>query len=535
MQQKFFAVPFAAAGDVADIPTPAQVDGSMSLTEGFGFDYQRDLATDPDAKRIPRDKTNQLYKWITENIGAYQRTGFPEWITAANNGGVAFAYGINSYVRWNGGAGTDWVVYASLIDGAVKEPGVAVDWEDEWAIVAPVSPADLRATQAETDQGTGTKLVGAVELVRSAREGKWGFLGDLNQAGAPAYTGAFAGAAAFAQGAGAKVSFTVAAPNATGGLTLKVGANGALPLRNFDGTDLEAGDLAVGTIYEAMSNGAQWRLETITASRLALYASSGDGAIFGYLFTNTPGAPNTQVTMSAGNCRDSTNQRSIPRPVPMTKRLDQPWAQGNGNGGRTGALAVGPNQTWWIHAVLKDSTGETDLILNQSYANPDLPAGGWGYFRPLYAILTDGAGLIRQVLHYPDGDTTKFKNGARGVEFNATANGVLAGTLRNLGVPTGVKVEAEIYYQSQNVGGSNPNPAFSGGFDPDLGAVIAPGNPTQYWDVRVAWVSAVADRYVTKKIRVWTNTAGQIITASNDTGDTLGGGVLGWVFPRGRF
>lgn len=532
MQTKFFAVPFAAAGDVAAIPTPAQVDGSVSLTEGFGFDYQRDPATDVLAKRIPRDKTNQLYKWLSENIRAYQIAGFPEWITSADNGGAPFLYTINSYVRWNGGAGTDWVVYCSLVDGASLEPGVAVGWEAEWSVSAPVNPADLKASQAETDQGTGTKLVGAVELVRSAREGKWGFLGDLNQAGAPAYTGAFAGAAVFAQGAGAKVAFTVAAPNATGGLTLKVGANAALALRNFDGTDLAANDLVVGTVYEAISNGAQWRLETITASRLALYASSGDGAIFGYLFTNTPGATTTQVTMSVGNCRDTTNTRSIPRAAPMTKRLDQPWAQGNGNGGRTSATAVGANQTWWIHAVLKDSTGESDLILDPSYANPTLPAG-WAYFRPVYMVLTDAAGLIRQVIHYPDGDTTAFKAGHRGTEWAATANGVAAGTLRNIGVPVGVKVEAKLWYQSQGGGGSASNPAFSSPFDPDVGVPVV-ATPTQFWEVRVAWNNA-NDRYQTRTCFCWTNTAAQVYTASNDTGDTIAGGVLGWRFARGRF
>jgi len=530
MDQKFFAVPFATAGDVAAIPQAAQVDGSVSYTEGFGADYSREPGVDPLAKRIPRDKTNELYKAITGNIRQYQLTGFPEWVRPVDNGGVAVLYGVNAYCRWNGGAGTDWVVYCSLIDNNDAEPGTD---PAKWSVSAPVNPADLKASQAETDQGTGAKLVGALENVRSAREGKWTFLGDLNQAAAPDYTGAFAGAAVFAQGAGAKVVFTVAAPNASGGITLKVGANAALPLRNFDGTDLAAGDLAVGTVYEAASNGTQWRLETITASRLALYASAGDGAIFGYIFTNTPGAPNTQVTMSFGNCRDSTNQRSIPRPAPLTKRLDQPWVAGNGNGGRTSAVAVGANQTWHIHAILNDATGATDLIIDPSFTAPTLP-GGYAYFRPVYSILTDGAGLIRQVIHYPDGDTTKFKANARGQEWAATANGVAAGTLRAIGVPTGIKVRPYFYYQSQNVGGSNPQPALSGIADPDVG-VPTLGVGSQWAQIRVSWTNAV-DRYQTRIVDdAWSNTAGQVYTYSNDTGDTIAGGVLGWYYPRGRF
>lgn len=525
--QKFFAIPFAAAGDVAAIPQAAQPDGTVSYTEGFGFDYQRDPATDPAAHRMPRDQTNQLFHDITDGLGQYQREGFPEWVRPVDNGGVAVLYGVNAYVRWNQ-SGT-WEVYCSLVDNNNVEPGTD---PTKWTISAPVDPASLKATQTQTNEGTGTGLVGAVENVKAAREGKWTFLGDLDQSGAPAYLGTFSGGAAFVQGAGAAISFTVAAPNASGGLTLKVGANAALALRNFDGTDLEAGDLVAGQIYEARSNGVQWRLQTLTASRLALMASSGDGAIFGYLFTNTPGATTTQVTMSFGNCRDSTNQRSIPRPVPMTKRLDLAWAAGNGNGGRTSAVAVGANQTWWIHAILDDVHGLTDLILDPSYTNPTLPAG-YTYFRPVYAILTDGAGLIRQVIHYPDGDTTVFKANARGTEWAATANGVAAGTLRNIGVPTGVKLQAWLYYQTNNVGGGNPNPAFSSPYDPDVG-VPTFGVGSQWAEFRIAWINA-NDRYQTRMVWCWTNTAGQIYTASNDTGDTIAGGVVGWCFTRGRF
>ena len=114
MDQKFFSQPFAFAGDKAAIPNDAQPSGSVSFNQGFGPDYQAELGVDPDAKPVPRQETNQLYFDITENVGVWQRYGTPEWITAANNGGVAFPYARGVMVRYraSGGAAVEIEKYA---------------------------------------------------------------------------------------------------------------------------------------------------------------------------------------------------------------------------------------------------------------------------------------------------------------------------------------------------------------------------------------------------------------------------------------
>lgn len=530
--QKFFRVPFAATGDVAVIPDAAQPSGALSYAEGFGFDYERNPTNDPAAKRIPRDQTNQLYRDITENVRQYQLAGFPEWVAAAQNGAVAVSYAINSYVRHNGGAGTAWVVYCAKVNDAVKEPGVAAGWETEWAVSAPVDPANLKGTLQQTEEGTGTGLAGTVELVRAARQGKWTY------AGAGAWNGVtagqldltYAGAAAWTQGAGAVIAFSVPTANTVAAVTLKAGANAALPLQNFDGSALVIGDLQPGGIYDAKVNpaGTAYRLTSPTASALAKFAQAGDGAIFGYIATNTPGQTNTQITMGFGNCRDSTNQRSIARVAPMTKRLDQPWAVGSGNGGRTSGTVVAANQTWHVHAILNDVTGATDIIFDPSPTAPTLP-GGFTFFRRVFSFILDASGNIRQFLHL--GDETVLKT--RGQEWSATANGVAAGTLRSIGVPIGLKLKVQFYYTSTGVGGNQANPAFSGLYDPDVG-VPTFGQPTQWAQIRILWTDA-NDRYVSYVTEQWCNTNAQIYTASNDTGDTIAGGVLGWADYRGRF
>jgi hypothetical protein len=129
MDQKFILQPFAFAGDVADIPNDVQVDGSVSFNQGFGFDYQRELGVDPLAKPVPRDQTNYLYNVITDNLGQYQRNGIPEFITAADNGGVAYPYDKGIAVKWRATGGDPWGVYVSMVAANGTLPSDATKWQ----------------------------------------------------------------------------------------------------------------------------------------------------------------------------------------------------------------------------------------------------------------------------------------------------------------------------------------------------------------------------------------------------------------------
>ncbi|WP_223673546.1 hypothetical protein [Proteus terrae] len=76
---KIFKIPFATQGDKASIPVEIQPDGSVSYTQGYGYDYERDQVTDPAAKDIEREKMNGIFHDITEAIGEIQLFGFPKW------------------------------------------------------------------------------------------------------------------------------------------------------------------------------------------------------------------------------------------------------------------------------------------------------------------------------------------------------------------------------------------------------------------------------------------------------------------------
>lgn len=139
---KFFRTVFASTGDKATIPEPSQGDGSISFTDGFGFDYQRDQTSDPAALNIPRQQTNQLLFDITSALQVLQVHGFPDFITSADNDSAPFPYDANSVVRSGG------VLYQSLIDANTDTPPTS-NWL-QLVFAAPFRPADVMATHDST-------------------------------------------------------------------------------------------------------------------------------------------------------------------------------------------------------------------------------------------------------------------------------------------------------------------------------------------------------------------------------------------------
>lgn len=140
MDQKYFDVPFAFGGDQSVVPDATQPDGSVSFMEGFGFDYQRDLATDPLAKPVDRSATNYLFFAITAAIAALQKTGIPEWVTPTQNNGVALAYPKYAQVRYSATIpATTFETYISTVDNNTSVPGADANWQPIASVVAAAS------------------------------------------------------------------------------------------------------------------------------------------------------------------------------------------------------------------------------------------------------------------------------------------------------------------------------------------------------------------------------------------------------------
>lgn len=118
--QKFIRALFGDLGTRTAVPDLTQPDGSVSYQAGYGPDYAR-VKTDPLAKNIERDKMNQLFYDLSLNQRQYQLNGHPEYVPAADNGGVAPTYAAGATVLY-----TDGFLYDSLVAGNNVVPGTDV-------------------------------------------------------------------------------------------------------------------------------------------------------------------------------------------------------------------------------------------------------------------------------------------------------------------------------------------------------------------------------------------------------------------------
>lgn len=116
----WFKTIWAESGTKTPISEVIDPSGYVSYEQGYGADYQRVLGADPLAKPIERDKLNQVLFDITGALNQYQTSGFPEFITAAVNGGAPYPYAIGATVRF-----TDNKNYTNTVAGNTNDPSVS--------------------------------------------------------------------------------------------------------------------------------------------------------------------------------------------------------------------------------------------------------------------------------------------------------------------------------------------------------------------------------------------------------------------------
>lgn len=293
--QFFFRVPFASSGDKTAIPTPAQGSGTVSYTEGWGFDYERDPTSDPDAKRIPRDETNQFYFDVTDNLRQYQLNGFPEWVTSAQNDGSPVAYGLGAYVRYETAPGV-WGVFASLVTNNTAAPTDAT----KWRAADPFNQALFTSSNADLQATTAAKtnvFVTPAALIRSYREGRWDNAGVATVTGGNALAATYADGGAFSAIQGAQVVFRVNVATTADNATLNVNAAGAVALFNSTGGQLLSGDLQPNRPYFAKHNGTAWFLQTPVTSQFATVGAA-DQSTAGIARFATAGEVNALVALN---------------------------------------------------------------------------------------------------------------------------------------------------------------------------------------------------------------------------------------------
>jgi microcystin-dependent protein len=102
----------------------------MSWQAGFTPNYELNLATDPSALPVPRGQMNEVFNAITLELQNYQQHGVPNWITASDNGGSAYAYDIYARVRYSATplVASSFLLYENQVQGNTATPGADSTW-----------------------------------------------------------------------------------------------------------------------------------------------------------------------------------------------------------------------------------------------------------------------------------------------------------------------------------------------------------------------------------------------------------------------
>ncbi|MDL2313402.1 hypothetical protein LJC36_00300 [Desulfovibrio sp. OttesenSCG-928-C14] len=129
MALKFFRKYFAVQGDTQEIPDDLQQGGEVSFETGYGFDYERDPASDPLAKDVERPKMNWLLGVITGEIRQYQTDGTYPYITPEKNGGNPFPYARLARCLYTDEDDGGTELYESLVDNNTSLPTDMTKWK----------------------------------------------------------------------------------------------------------------------------------------------------------------------------------------------------------------------------------------------------------------------------------------------------------------------------------------------------------------------------------------------------------------------
>lgn len=284
---RIFKTPFASSGDKNTVPAAVQGDGSLSVAQGWGPDYEKAYG-DPASKDIKRADMNGLLHDITEAIGEMQAQGVATWSTD----GKPYAKGVLVYHAsklWqstvatnNATPGTTGWIEVSIADlataASAKTFGAGLD------DVAGVVTVKYGTTAGTAAQGNDSRIAGAALKANN--------LSDLaNASTARANLGL---------GDAAQKAVTSSTTDTTAGRLVKVGDYGLglpVPLTGSDNLN----NVHVSGLYRWGASGAPANAPAgVTAATMYVSSWAGDANSIAQMVISSTGGLTVRAKPNSG-------------------------------------------------------------------------------------------------------------------------------------------------------------------------------------------------------------------------------------------
>lgn len=255
------------------------------------------------------------------------------------------------------------------------------------------------------------------------------------------------------------------------------------------------------------------------ADRAASYVPTGIAkSISGLLMANNTTNPTTHIDVSAGSARDKDNNVDIVLVSGITKRIDQAWAAGSGNGMRdAGSLA--DYDTYHVFVIRNPTTSAIDIIASKSATAPTMPSGFTQRRRiGIFQMDTVANGIFAG--YWRADGTFQFKSALTVATGVALSSIQLATVLNNAGIKRKW-----------------------------IGRALLDNNGGQFWlvhrdpDVGVPTTSdmtifkPIETRFKSEEVECWTDTAGRIYigSADNSASNLVTLTTYGWLDLRDEY
>jgi hypothetical protein len=211
---------------------------------------------------------------------------------------------------------------------------------------------------------------------------------------------------------GMPIKFFAANANNGGSVTVEIGSLGPIPVKLDGNLTPAANDISGRTELEVRADAPLTAYVLNPASLVPSETAPVTPFIDGIIPENSTGDVAHDIVFGAGTCTDSTLTKILTVTSPLTKRMDDPWVEGDLNGGMAqGSAGLSADAPFYMFIIGKVGDTTVDFVCDDNIdgtnvlADPNVLIAGYTLLRRVGSFVTDATDNIRKFYYDTDGYT----------------------------------------------------------------------------------------------------------------------------------